>query len=100
MARIPCTMNHEASTMKNVKFYQHQQFDPSENLLVQDCFHMMTTIAENVVILHHTHPSETARYFIIVNPQTGESMKVVFEKPEAQPTWEEVIEKIEQCSAP
>ena len=55
------------------------KFNPSENLLEQDLYHMLTPMGMNVAILHATHPSERAKYLILVDTTTGSSLRVEFE---------------------
>lgn len=54
-----------------------ESFPAGENPFLHDIFNMGTSIAKNVMIMHRTHDTEKADYFIIVNTETGERLKVV-----------------------
>ena len=48
------------------------------NVFHQDTYHMGTQIGTNVVILHESFPKQICNYIIIVDPFTGERVKVTF----------------------
>ena len=50
----------------------------SENCspMKEDHFHMGFKAGENLMILHHSHPQETARYVILVHIPTGHRIQV------------------------
>jgi len=42
-----------------------------------DLYHMGTQIGKNVIVMYANHTSEQQDYIIIVNPETGERIKIV-----------------------
>jgi hypothetical protein len=51
---------------------------PNSNPFDHDMYNMGTRIASNVMVMHETHPTQKAKYIIIVNTETGERLKVEF----------------------
>lgn len=58
---------------------QLEPIEPNKNPFIDDVSNMGTRIASNVMVMHHTHGNEYARYIIIIDLTTGERMSVHFE---------------------
>ena len=61
-----------------MKASKHKNYDPGVDLMHQDCYHMGHKLGTNVDLLFATHPSEKMKYVILVDTDTGESIKVEF----------------------
>lgn len=47
-----------------------------KNPLIYDLYHMGTYVASNVLVMHYTHPTEKAKYVIVVNTETGQRLRI------------------------
>lgn len=63
---------------------QMTPFEPQENPMLQDRFHMGDAIGTNVFMLHRNFPHEEMGYLILVHLPTGQRLKITF--PENDPT--------------
>jgi hypothetical protein len=66
----------------SIKVEQGRQFETNLNIMHQDLFHMGQPVGNNGYMLFHAHQTEEARYVVIVNKKTGESVKVIFNPEE------------------
>ena len=62
----------------SVTVQRWKDYEVGVSLMQQDLFHMGQEMAKNVFMLFHAHSTEKARYIILVNTETGESVKVSF----------------------
>lgn len=63
-------------------------FPKNCNPMMEDQFHMGVPLGTNLMVLHHSHPSEVAKYVILVHIPTGHRIQINF--PEAE---DNVMEK-------
>jgi len=54
-----------------------EPFPPKSNPFYHDIYNMGTVIAENITVMHESHPTDKAKYIIVVNTETGERLKIV-----------------------
>ncbi len=55
-----------------------ESFVPNVNLFLQDAYHMGTKIGENCIIMFEKFDNEIQKYIIVINPITGERIKITF----------------------
>jgi hypothetical protein len=55
-----------------------KDYEVGVRLMQQEIFHMGQPLGTNAYMLFPTHNTERAKYFILVNTETGESVKVEF----------------------
>lgn len=66
---------------------------PNSNVFLHDHFHMGTKVGSNVMVLHHSHSTEEAKYVILVHIPTGRRIQINL--PEAGD--EDVTLKARRC---
>jgi hypothetical protein len=64
----------------SVTVQRWKDYEVGVSLMQQDMFNMGQEMGNNVFMLFHAHSTEKARYIILVNTETGESVKVSFAK--------------------
>ena len=57
-------------------------YEAGVNLMEQDLFHMATRLGTNVTVMYRTHPHTRMTYLIVVNTETGESVRLDFGQEE------------------
>lgn len=68
-----------------------KEYDPAVSLMHQDLFHMGTRMGTNVFILHPNHDSQVCDYLILVDTNTGKSIRVSFTDKGKTPSMSEQI---------
>lgn len=56
-----------------------EPFPAGENPFRHDLYHMGTRLGTNCIVMHSNHPTEKAKYLIVVNIETGERARIGFE---------------------
>jgi hypothetical protein len=68
-----------------------KEYNTNIPLMHQDLFHMGTRMGTNVFILHPNHDSQACDYLILVDTNTGKSIRVSFTDKGKTPSMSEQI---------
>jgi hypothetical protein len=63
-----------------IKVKKAEPFPANENPFLHDSYNMGTTIGTNVTVMFDNHASERCNYLIVVNTETGERVRIVFDE--------------------
>ena len=66
--------------MGSIKVERGVRYNRNKPLLTQDFYHMGQKLGSNVEILFATHRSERMEYLIVVDIETGESVRLSFKR--------------------
>jgi hypothetical protein len=85
---------HETDEMtETFKTVVRPPFRKNCNPMREDHFHMGFKVGTNLMVLHHSHPSEVAKYVILVHIPTGHRIQICL--PEA--AGENAVTKAQRC---
>ena len=63
-----------------IKVKKADPFPPNTNPFLCDAFHMGTPIGSNVMVMMGNHSGERCPYLIVINVETGERVRIIFEE--------------------
>lgn len=64
--------------MKSIQVVEMSKFGVGVNPYRVDTYHMGQNIGKNVTIMYANHSGEKCDYVILINNETGERVKIVF----------------------
>jgi len=62
--------------MQDFRMEEMESIPAGENPFHHDAYNMGTRMGKNIMVMHHSHNSETARYIILVNTDTGARVRI------------------------